>query len=125
MKGTQAPNNFRAENGEIIVTKEDDMQIMDHMSSKEKDYLMFRSYMGQFCSISAHGLIREFNELDNNGEHNDPEEEAIGDENTLSVQDKNKLAKPFNQRPLNNFSPGKNFGGRGSIKIQEKRVGHI
>jgi hypothetical protein len=32
MKGTQTPNNFRAENGEIIVTKEDDMQIMDHMS---------------------------------------------------------------------------------------------
>ena len=117
MKGTQAPNNFRAENGEIIVTKEDDMQIMDQMSQKEKDYLMFRSYMGQFCSVSAQGLIREFNELDNNGEHNDPEEEAIGDENTLSAQDKNKLAKPFNQRPLNNFSPGKNFGGRGSIKI--------
>jgi len=53
MKGTQAPNNFRAENGEIIVTKEDDMQILDHMSQKEKDYLMFRSYMGQFCSITA------------------------------------------------------------------------
>jgi hypothetical protein len=69
---------------------------MDHMSQKEKDYLMFRSYMGQFCSVTAQGLVREYNEFDNNGEHNEPEEESIGDENESNLNSKNKISKPFN-----------------------------
>ena len=90
---------------------------MDHMSQKDKDYLLFRSYMGQFCSVSAQSLVREYNEFDNNGEHNEPEEESIGDENESIPPGKDRSAHPFNHRALNSFSPGKNFGGRGSIKI--------
>lgn len=51
------------------------------MTQLQRDQLLFKNYLGQFCNSHAQALVREISEFDHNGEHNEPEEESIGDEN--------------------------------------------
>lgn len=54
-----------------------------NLEKLSRNYKIFRSYIGQFCSDSAHGLLKNLQDFANEDSFAQlfPEDESIGDEN--------------------------------------------
>lgn len=64
MKANQplAPKQLRSENGELILSKENE-ELLNVGDRKKRNHQVFRSYIGQFCSGSAKNLIKSAADL--------------------------------------------------------------
>ena len=69
--------------------------------------------------------MKEISEFDQNGEHNDPEEESVGDENEPIFEINTVNPNTTGQRSLQiNINKPVSATGRNPIRVQEKKVGH-
>lgn len=77
---------FRDEHGNLIPAKTSGLSDAESLRAESnRNFLIFRSYVGQFCSREAHELIRPASEFrDEMEECLCPEDESVGDENELA-----------------------------------------